>query len=46
MAWACCLGPVLGPHPAPTRREQELQSSLGVDLGWLAKGSQHTPPSL
>lgn len=32
-------GLVLGPHPAPTLREQELQSSLGVDVGWLVKGS-------
>lgn len=32
------LGPVLGPHPAPARRDEELASSLEVDVGWRTKG--------
>lgn len=36
---AVVLGPVLGPHPAPTLREHKLQSSLGVDVGWPKKGA-------
>lgn len=33
------MGPVLGPHPAPTLREQKLHFSLGTDVGWPVKGA-------